>query len=333
MSLSRNGRAACAYVELGWAVLALAPGGKEPLVPKWKGGHGVYDATTNLAKIERTWSRFPNANIGIACGEPSGFEVFDRDPRNGGDESTAQLEREYGPLPTSVESATGGGGGHLLLQRDVRVRSRKLRPGVDLLSSGKFIVAPPSIHPNGTPYRWKHRPGDVPIAPAPEWLIGLSLPPSLESVPLSPGVVGHSSSDVLDRARAYLGRTPGAISGQSGHDATFYVARALVVGFALDTSTALDLLVREFNPRCRPEWTKAELAHKVKQADTVEFGKPRGWLLNQTDDPPVAAPLQIRAKFEAKCRRCRQPFAEGTPIVWWKSWGSMHVACARAAAA
>jgi hypothetical protein len=262
----------------------------------------------------------------------SDLTTYDRDPRNGGNESTVELEREYGPLPTSVESATGGGGGHILYHGDGRIRNRKIRPGIDILSTGKYFVAPPSTHPNGRPYQWKHCPGSVPLASAPEWLIGLTLPPSLESVPLPQGVVGHCFDDAIDRARAYLARTPGAASGQNGHDNTFFVARALVIGFALDTSTALALL-REWNRTCDPPWTERDLAHKIREADTVEFAKPRGWLLTESDDPPAGEPRQICARFESRCRRCRLRYAEGTPIIWWKGWGSMHVPCAQAVAA
>lgn len=70
---------------------------------------------------------------------------------------------------------------------------------------------------------------------------------------------------VVDRARLYMQKMPPAISGQSGHNATFRVACVLVLGFGLTLSEALGLL-NEYNVNCQPPWTQAELAHKVNSA-------------------------------------------------------------------
>jgi hypothetical protein len=39
-------------------------------------------------------------------------------------------------------------------------------------------------------------------------------------------------------------------------------------------------LLQEWNRSCQPPWSQAELDHKLREADTKEFGKPRGYLLN-----------------------------------------------------
>ncbi len=85
-----------------------------------------------------------------------------------------------------------------------------------------------------------------------------------------------------DRARAYLGRMPASISGQGGHRAAFAAAVALVRGFSLGEAEALDLL-REWNTRCQPVWTEAELRHKLRSAATSGTRTP-GYLL-QNDRP------------------------------------------------
>lgn len=86
--------------------------------------------------------------------------------------------------------------------------------------------------------------------------------------------------DPVSRARAYVSRIPGAVSGQGGHAATFTVARILVTGFALDPGTALDLLT-EWNATCEPPWSAKELAHKIAQAVKTPSTKPVGWLLDR----------------------------------------------------
>ena len=82
---------------------------------------------------------------------------------------------------------------------------------------------------------------------------------------------------VLDRARLYLQRCPPAVSGQSGHKATFRVACLLVQGFALSKEAALGLL-REWNRSCQPPWSEAELEYKVASALAARSKNPIGYL-------------------------------------------------------
>lgn len=85
--------------------------------------------------------------------------------------------------------------------------------------------------------------------------------------------------NLIDRARAYTMTIPGAVSGEAGHNQTFAVACALVYGFALPEYEALALL-REYNERCQPPWSEAELKHKLKSAMLSTHRKPRGHLLS-----------------------------------------------------
>ena len=95
------------------------------------------------------------------------------------------------------------------------------------------------------------------------------------------------SNSNIDRARAWLRNTPGAISGQGGHNATFAVATALVHGFELSRSDA-EMLLTEYNEKCVPPWKPNELAHKVNQAMNVTHDKPKGWLLSAQSGTPVS---------------------------------------------
>jgi hypothetical protein len=47
----------------------------------------------------------------------------------------------------------------------------KLWDSIDVLSDKKQVVAPPSIHPSGTVYRWEVSPKQVEKAELPRWLI------------------------------------------------------------------------------------------------------------------------------------------------------------------
>jgi hypothetical protein len=84
----------------------------------------------------------------------------------------------------------------------------------------------------------------------------------------------------LDRARRYLEKMPGAISGSGGHATTFRAAVAMVRGFALDPDEALRLLVEVHNPLCAPPWSEPELRHKVKSAVT-RARLEHGWLADR----------------------------------------------------
>ncbi|GAF93162.1 unnamed protein product, partial [marine sediment metagenome] len=48
-------------------------------------------------------------------------------------------------------------------------------PGVDFKTTGGYIIAPRSLHLSGNTYEWEasSHPDDVPVAAAPQWLIGL----------------------------------------------------------------------------------------------------------------------------------------------------------------
>ncbi|MFM2216950.1 MAG: hypothetical protein RL240_1268 [Planctomycetota bacterium] len=91
----------------------------------------------------------------------------------------------------------------------------------------------------------------------------------------------------IDRARAWLRNTPGAVSGQGGHPATFAVATALVHGFELSRSDA-EMLLNDYNAKCVPPWNAHELAHKINEALRVPHDKPRGWLLSAQSGTPVS---------------------------------------------
>jgi len=119
--------------------------------------HGLKDATIDEATIFGWWRRWPGANVGIVTGMASGLLVLDIDPRHGGVESLALLEREHGSLPETAEVSTGGGGRHILfLHPGFRVKNRaNMMPGVDVRGDDGYIVAPPSLHASGRRYEWR----------------------------------------------------------------------------------------------------------------------------------------------------------------------------------
>ena len=194
------------YVSQGWAVLPVAPGDKVPAV---RGGRGVYDATTNAAMVRHIWTRWPRNNIGIAGGPASGLLVLDVDPRNGGDETLGTLERRFGALPLSPRVLTPGGGQHLYFRHPsefLRTRST-LGDGLDVKGNGGFVIAPPSIHPNGGRYTWDvgALPSETPVADPPTWLLEL----------LTKGAASRPHALAAEGSARGHGRAPGAAGGST----------------------------------------------------------------------------------------------------------------------
>jgi hypothetical protein len=92
---------------------------------------------------------WPTSNVGIGTGD--GLIVYDVDPRNGG-ESTFEDAVGGRPFPRVPTVATGSGGLHFYFTG--QGRSGHLGDGVDIQSTGKIVVAPPSMHASGIRYSW-----------------------------------------------------------------------------------------------------------------------------------------------------------------------------------
>src|SRR5262245_41009356 len=97
------------YAARGWHVFRLAPEAKKPL----EGSNGFNDAKCNLEVVQKWWTEMPDANIGIATGPDSKIFVLDVDPRNDGDNTLNELEKQYGGLPKTHTVITPSNGHHL----------------------------------------------------------------------------------------------------------------------------------------------------------------------------------------------------------------------------
>jgi len=166
--LSELGQAAVWYCEHGFAVVPLKAKSKHPAM-----AHGLNDWFDDPDSAREVWTRFPDFNIGIVCGAPShGLLVLDFDVdeerEKDGYATLSAWERAQGELPETAVAITGSGGMHYLY----RTNRNTIRPsanaelGVDVRCDGSYIVAPPSVHPNGNRYEWQDHPEDTPIATA-----------------------------------------------------------------------------------------------------------------------------------------------------------------------
>jgi hypothetical protein len=108
--------------------------------------HGVKDASSDPACVERWWTIKPSANIGIATGD--GMVVVDVDPRNGGEVDPA--------WPDTLTARTAGGGWHFYYTVNERLRNSNsaIAPGVDVKADAGYVVAPPSVR-DGSGWCWE----------------------------------------------------------------------------------------------------------------------------------------------------------------------------------
>ena len=160
--------AALDYAQRGHPIFPIKGRAKEPLTE-----HGYYDATTNPAQIHTWWTRWPRANIGLACGHSA--DVLDVDGPEGRD-SLAKLLAECGVDPaivgTWVSSSSGreDGGTHYWFKPGGPIRWKGFRPHLDWLGLRGYVIAPPSIHPTGRTYRWTTGQPPDELSDPPAWL-------------------------------------------------------------------------------------------------------------------------------------------------------------------
>jgi hypothetical protein len=180
---------ALSYAERGWHVFPLKPRSKEPATQ-----HGVKDATTDVGTIVDWWADNPEYNIGINVGY-SGLSALDVDPRNGGAVPTEVLGDPDTPMVH-----TPSGGVHLYYREPGEGRWRKTAgEGLDFQHGNKYLVAPPSIHPDGGQYEWEISPLGVDPQPVPGWLIELVTKPEPKQAVGKQDLNGTRPGDYFNR--------------------------------------------------------------------------------------------------------------------------------------
>lgn len=193
---TRKMRSALNAARRGWPVLALhwivsghcscrksacSSPRKHPLL-----SGGVKNATADLSRIRKLWTKWPEANVGIATGRVSGIVVLDIDPRHGGTESLGQLKDNYGQFPDGPRVRTGGNGDHVYFRcPNGGLKNRvSLLPGIDIRGDGAYVVGANSIHVSGARYLFVRgqTPEKRPLPPVPDWLLKLIQPRETSSL-------------------------------------------------------------------------------------------------------------------------------------------------------
>ena len=187
---------------------------KHPLVR-----HGIHDATTDPAQLERWWQRWPQANLGLATGIV--FDALDIDGP-AGLAALRQFARTAGLRFRGPLVATGGGGWHhWFTPTGLGNRPPRSLAHVDWRGIGGCVLAPPSHHISGERYRWLRDLDQTPLPEVPTALRALLDPdrptttrptdPTEPPGPVQPPGPAHPyGRRILAAELAALGRaTPG----------------------------------------------------------------------------------------------------------------------------
>ena len=281
-----------AYAAAGIPVFPCVRGDKTPLTP-----HGFKDATTDPVILARWCDEHPDANIGAPTRDDE--LVIDVDPRNGGDQSLAALERLHGPLPPTQTVQTGSGGSHRRYRYSgPPVRWKKeLAPGIDLKVTRGYVLLPPSYTTeavrthDGTVYGTGRYAlvNDAPVAPVPEWVIALG-----------------TKAEATDAAPA--ASVEGAIT--ANRNVTLTSLAGSMRRRGMTEAEILAALLAVNTNRCQPPLPEAEVR---KIATSV------------ASYPPEAPPVEIELVTNAKaapipddcCLTTSEMLAQAPPVVDW----------------
>lgn len=277
--------------------------GKTPATP-----HGCKDATTDPAQIAEWWGGGSTYNVAIGTG--NGLVVLDVDTDHDtgkfGDETLADLERQYGPLPETWTCLTGGGGVHYYFQCDDPALTVAVgfAPGLDYRGAGGYVIAPPSIHPTtGRAYEWEasSTPTSVPLAPLPDWLHRLML---------------QGKRDKPKQTKSK--EAPGKVTEGRRNEEMFHLAASLrAKGLTVAEITAA--LTEANKTRCDPPLSKREIETICQSTGRYE----RGPVAAATDS--VKPPDYSDAGNAAVFSRVYQKdiiFVDALGWLWWdgKRW-------------
>ncbi len=157
------------YARAGYAVFPLEPGGKKPATPR-----GFKDAKRCPDQVRALW-RNPASNIGLPTGSINGFFVVDVDEPT---QWFELVETHGGELPSGPKATTDKGF-HLYFAipqelKGQHIRNRANLAGCfDVRGDGGYVVAPPSVHPNGHRYEFAEKLSTTPLPMPPAWLLDL----------------------------------------------------------------------------------------------------------------------------------------------------------------
>jgi hypothetical protein len=219
---------------------------------------GVSWKRTMSDKVEdhHQW-RANGLNVGYPTGTPNGAVVIDFDDKV---KARAFYKAYQSELRTMVETRKGV---HFYYRTDgALIRNSQKKDGYDydVRGEGGYVVYPDSVV-DGWQYNFVRWHDQVETSELP--LIRMDLIPPPANARSQP--INDEHLRRVYRARLWIQKVPGAVSGQGGHNATYRVACHLVQRFGLSAAEAMPLFL-EWNDTCKPPWRFNDLSRKLNDA-------------------------------------------------------------------
>lgn len=155
------------YHTSGLCVIPIRGKDKRPAISSWK---EFQTMRPPVDAIRDHYTKNPDDGIGIVTGRVSGVTVIDIDIK---DIPKDELAKQLTAIINAIVSddplirkgyavvITGSGGAHIYtryidIKTQLQIDSQALVPGtqakIDIKSDGGYVIAPPSVHPNGREY-------------------------------------------------------------------------------------------------------------------------------------------------------------------------------------
>lgn len=225
-------KAALEIVESGRRIFPLKPESKVPAIRSWP-----EKASLDPDMVRWWWRTQPTANIGLPTG--ARLAVLDIDTKHGANPN--------GAYPKTLQASTPTGGRHYYFAVDIEIPNSvgRLARGIDVRGERGYVVAPPSVLPNGI-YRWLN---DLdPLNLSDDQARTILIPEDLRSSSSSPrrNFVYRDEVPVGQR-NDYLTRLAGYLMAQGYNDDEVHerlVAEAAGLGFEPTRERELEKIVK-----------------------------------------------------------------------------------------
>ena len=232
------GDVALDYLLEGRSIVPIQPNSKAPTLVPWK---PYQEKRPSVAEVRQWWTESPNANIALITGEVSGITVIDVD----GTEGVESAKRIQGQLPPTRIIKTPKGY-HLYFNYHPGFHTgAAFLPGIDIRSTGGYVVAPPSVV-GGITY---HVLRDQPMA----------------TIPFPPGEFIRRHKGEPAGTPSAVPTTPTWVSDALAHGASLRTRNATatrLVGYFHHKGIPKDIILEMmavFADRCSPSMDREEL--------------------------------------------------------------------------
>lgn len=241
------------YGRRGWSLFPIRALLKDRPLIKWS-----LFASANATTINRWWSTWPAANVGLDCGR-SRVCVLDVDIKKDKDGRPAldMLELEYGALPPTRMQQTQSGGLQYLFRGMLPNTVDILGRGLDTRGPGGMVLLPPSRTANGR-YRWLN---NLPLADVPAWIgerLGNHVHQHVDQEP----VADLDQPAEIEWYREWLrDEAPLSIMGAGGGDVLVKLIVPVGKDRGLTRDTVKDILAESggYNDtKCEPVWDHSD---------------------------------------------------------------------------